>query len=60
MKRSLTSIEIKNIIAQVTDSPYSEKYYEDQLKNAILNPHIIPKLVSSLKEKHKESLNSTR
>ena len=55
-KRLLTPVEIKNIIAQVTDSPFFEKYYENQLKSVVLNPGIIPKLIACLKEKHDESL----
>ena len=56
MKRLLTPTEIKDIASQVTDSPFFENYYTKQLKTIVIDPDIIPKLISSLKEKHNESL----
>lgn len=56
MSRFLTDGEILTVVSNVTDSPFFKTYYVSQLKQVVLKPSLIPKLIVALKEKHEESL----
>lgn len=56
MTRFLSDEEIQDVVSYVTDSPPFVQYYTSQLQTVVVDPRIIPKLKTALKEKHDESL----
>ena len=55
-KRMLTSQEIKHIVSSITNNPHFTDYYTSQLRDVVVNPEIIPKLIRTLVKKHQECL----
>ena len=52
----LTRQEIKHIVSSITENPHFTDYYTSQLRDVVVNPKVIPKLIRTLVKKHQECL----